>query len=43
VASTRLPEMRDFIVVATNHTLVMLHPRVRRQVIHFLANGRFQS
>lgn len=41
VASTRLPEMQDFVVVETTHTLIMLSRRVRRQVLNFLAHGRF--
>ncbi len=41
VASTRLPEMRDFIVVESSHTLMLLRSEVSRQVRHFLAQGRF--
>ena len=41
VASTRLTEMRDFIVVDSSHTLLMINRQVRRQVRHFLAEGRF--
>lgn len=42
VESTRLPEMRDFIVVEKSHTLLMLDGQVRAQVQHFLAQGRFR-
>ena len=41
VASTRLDEMRDFIVIDSSHALVMFNHRVRAQVRHFLAEGRF--
>ena len=41
VASTRLAEMRDFIVVDSSHTLLMFSREVRRQVRHFLAEGCF--
>lgn len=42
VASTRLPEMRDFIVVDTSHSLIMFNPHVRSQVRYFLAHGHFK-
>ena len=42
VASTRLDEMQDFIVIDSNHALLMFNYRVRAQVRHFLAEGRFQ-
>jgi len=42
VESTRLPEMRDFIVVPNTHTLLMFDRQVRAQVRHFLAEGRFR-
>lgn len=41
VQSTRLPEMRDFIVVPATHTFLMRSPLVLRQVGHFLKHGRF--
>ena len=41
VASTRLDEMRDFIVVDSSHTLLMFNRAVRHQVRRFLAEGRF--
>ncbi len=41
VASTRLPEMRDFIIVETSHSLIMVRRRVRRQVRYFLVHGQF--
>jgi pimeloyl-ACP methyl ester carboxylesterase len=41
VSSTRLQEMRDFLVVDASHTLVMFNGKVRRQVRHFLRHGRF--
>jgi len=42
VESARLPEMRDFIVVDSSHTLMMFDRRVRKQVRHFLATGSFR-
>jgi len=42
VESTRLPEMRDFIVVPDTHTLLMFDREVREQVRHFLAEGSFR-
>jgi hypothetical protein len=41
VASTRLVEMRDFVVVDSSHTLMMFNRQVRRQVRHFLQEGCF--
>ena len=41
VASARLAEMRDFIVVDSSHTLLMFSPEVRRQIREFLVRGRF--
>ena len=42
VASTRLPEMRDFIVTDTSHSLIMFDSHVRSQVRYFLAHGCFR-
>jgi pimeloyl-ACP methyl ester carboxylesterase len=42
VESTRLDEMRDFIVVDHSHTLMMFSREVREQVRRFLAEGRFR-
>jgi triacylglycerol lipase len=41
VASARLAEMHDFIVVDSSHTLLMFSREVRRQIRQFLAHGRF--
>ncbi|MGB5569309.1 MAG: alpha/beta fold hydrolase [Sedimenticolaceae bacterium] len=41
VESTRLAEMRDFIVVDSSHSLMLFNGEVRRQVGHFLSTGRF--
>ncbi len=41
VASARLKEMHDFLVVKQSHTLIMNSPNVQQQVIHFLRYGRF--
>ena len=43
VQSTRLDEMRDFKVIPTTHSLMMFNREVRREVLHFLANGRFSD
>lgn len=41
VARARLPEMRDFLVVPRSHSFIMADREVIRQVLHFLAHGRF--
>lgn len=41
VEGARLPEMSDFVVVRSSHSVVMFNRRVRNQVLHFLAEGRF--
>ncbi len=41
VESTRLPEMRDFIVMRTNHTLILWDQGVIQQILNFLAAGSF--
>ena len=41
VASTRLPEAADHIVLPISHTLLLYHGEAHRQVSHFLAHGRF--
>lgn len=41
VESTKLDEMRDFIVAHSSHTVVMFNRRVRNQVKHFLRHGCF--
>lgn len=42
VDSTRLREMRDFIVVGASHTMIMFNHEARSQVRHFLAHGAFR-
>ena len=42
VASTRLAEMRDFLVGDSSHTLILFNRDVHRQVRQFLAHGRFR-
>ena len=42
VEGTRLPEMSDFTVVSSSHSVLMFNRKVRRQVLHFLAEGRFK-
>ena len=41
VASTRLAEATDHIVLPLSHTLLLYHAEAHRQVGHFLAHGRF--
>lgn len=41
VESTRLAEMRDFIVINASHSLIMFNRSVRHQVRYFLAHGHF--
>jgi triacylglycerol lipase len=41
VAGTRLPEMSDHLVVDSSHSILMFNRKVRDQVLHFLAEGRF--
>ena len=41
VEGTRLPEMNDFLMVDSSHSILMFNRRVREQVLHFLAEGRF--
>jgi pimeloyl-ACP methyl ester carboxylesterase len=43
VASTRLPEAADHIVLPLSHTLLLYHPSAQRQIRHFLAHGRFRA
>lgn len=42
VQSTRLAEMRDFMVVPFGHTFIMRKERVIEQVLAFLAEGQFR-
>ena len=43
VESTRLVEMRDFIVMEASHSLIMFNRGVRHQVRYFLDHGRFDQ
>lgn len=43
VEGTRLPEMADFTVVASSHSVLMFNRKVREQVLYFLAEGRFSK
>lgn len=42
VKSTQLKEMKDFFVIESSHSLLMFNRRVRAQVLHFIAEGRFR-
>jgi pimeloyl-ACP methyl ester carboxylesterase len=41
VASTRLAQAADHIVLPLSHAMLPYHGSVHRQIIHFLAHGRF--
>lgn len=41
VASTQLPGMSDFTIVASSHTFIMRSERVARLIVAFLKRGRF--
>lgn len=43
VASTRLDEAADHILMPVPHSLMMYHPDVHREVRHFLRHGRFSA
>jgi pimeloyl-ACP methyl ester carboxylesterase len=42
VASTRLPEAADHIVLPLSHGMLPYHPLAQRQVRHFMLHGRFE-
>lgn len=42
LTSAQLEEMRDFLEVDQSHTLLLIEKQVVRQVLAFLATGRFQ-
>jgi triacylglycerol lipase len=41
VASARLPEARDFLVVPQSHSFIMQNERVIKQLVHFIQRGSF--
>lgn len=41
--TTRLDGLRDFILINTNHTFIMNHPKTRKAISVFLENGRFDA
>lgn len=41
VDETHHPDMADFVAIAANHTWILQHPETARQVLEFLAHGRF--
>lgn len=43
VASARLPEMADFLVVSRSHAFIMQDDGVMAQTAYFLEHGRFQN
>ena len=43
VARTKIPGMRDHIVMPVTHGLMMFNPRVMAQAAHFLKSGKFKS
>ncbi len=42
VSRTRLPGMKDHLVVPHTHTFIMNSAQVAREIIHFLRHGRFE-
>ncbi len=43
IRSTKLPNMADFIVIHTNHTMLRYNRRVAEQTIYFLNHGQFDN
>ncbi|MEW8327938.1 MAG: alpha/beta hydrolase [Candidatus Thiodiazotropha sp.] len=43
VERTKLPEMKDFLVVEEGHAFIMLDDEVIRQVLYFLRHGEFDK
>lgn len=41
VESTKLDEMKDFIIIPSSHTFIMENAKVMRQTLHFLKTGSF--
>ena len=41
VERTKLPEMKDFLVVPSTHTFIMKNDKVLEQVLHFIEHGAF--
>lgn len=42
VESTKIPGMKDHIVIRTSHTMMIYRPKVHHQIKHFLKNGNFK-
>jgi pimeloyl-ACP methyl ester carboxylesterase len=43
VERTKLPEMKDFLLIKANHTFIMCQDEVIRQVLFFIQNGLFDQ
>jgi len=43
VERTKLPEMKDFLLVQAGHTFIMRNENVIQQIIYFLKNGMFEK
>ena len=43
VESTKIKNMRDFVVVKSGHSMMRYNEEVANQAIHFLVNGRFDQ
>ena len=41
VERTKLPEMKDFLLVAAGHTFIMRDDMVIQQILYFIENGMF--
>lgn len=42
VESTKLPEMKDFLLVKSGHTFIMRDEGVIKQILYYLEHGKFQ-
>lgn len=43
VERTKLPDMKDHIVIRSSHTLMIYRRKVHHQILFFLKNGNFQN
>jgi len=43
VERTKLPDMKDHIIMKTSHTLMIYRRKVHKEIIHFLRQGNFSN